>query len=610
MKYRELNEKLIHLVGGKENVQAVVHCMTRLRFTLKDQSLAKTDEIKQVDGVIDVVSNKISYQIIIGTEVAEIYPELLSLLGMESVEEAKVEKNIVKRILDIMSESITPFLSALLVTGLLSGILSIFTVTGLLSTESSTFLIFDSIKTAFFASLSIFVAISASKRLGAPLYLSVLLAVALLSPAIDGVEGLTLFGIPLTTTTYSNTFIPILLGVWFMGKVAALTKKVMPKSLDYFFSPLVIMVVTFPVTLLLFGPIGTWIGDGLSIIVQFLMDTIGTGGVLALYAACQPFLIMLGAGNFIIPIVLNSFATLGYDPIFVPAWIISDFAVCGAMLGYMLRVKDAKQKQFFGTLTFSAFMGVTEPAVYGAFVKYRRPFVAVLIGGGLGGLFAGVMQVKGYAMTNLFGIMTFVTEDGYSNLIYMLIALAIGFVAAAIAGFLLGLPKEENEEKKSNDKRSASANKVLNKVFLDPPVQGKRIALEKISDKAFSTGALGKGAGIIPEENVIKSPIDGEVVSLFPTAHAVGIQNADGVEVLIHIGIDTVELNGNYFSALVKQGDIIKQGQTLIEADFQKIKEKGFDPTVIIVVTNTDDFLDVVPNLKAEQENGLLTVIL
>ncbi|MFP3154303.1 beta-glucoside-specific PTS transporter subunit IIABC [Lachnospiraceae bacterium ZAX-1] len=609
MKYRELNEKLIHLVGGKGNVQAVVHCMTRLRFTLKDQSLAKTDEIKQMEGVIDVVSNKISYQIIIGTEVAEIYPELLSLLGMDSMEEAKVKKNILNRILDVMSESISPFLPALMLAGLLSGILSIFTTTGLLSAESSTFLLFDSIKTAFFASLSVFVAVSAAKRLGAPLYLAVLLAVTLLSPTINGVEGLTLFGIPLTTTTYSNTFIPILLGIWFMGKVTVVTKKIMPKSLDYFFSPIIIMVVTYPVTLLLFGPVGTWLGDGLAMLVHFLMDTIGTWGVLALYAAGQPFLIMLGAANFIIPITLSSFATLGYDPIFAPAWIISDFAVCGAMLGYMLRVKDPKQKQFFGTISFSAFMGITEPAVFGAFVKYRRPFLAVAIGGGLGGLFAGVMQVKGYAMTSLFGIMTFITEDGYSNFIYMVIALAIGFIAAAISGYLLGFPKGV-EENKSSDVKVASADNVLNKVFLNSPVPGKRIALGEISDKAFSTGALGKGIGIIPEENKIKSPIDGEVVSLFPTFHAIGIQNADGVEVLIHIGIDTVKLNGNYFSAFVKQGDIIKQGQTLIEADFQKIKEEGYDPTVIIVVTNTDDFLDVVPNLKDEQENGLLTVIL
>lgn len=605
MKYEEFGKQIIELVGGKDNIEAVVHCMTRLRFTLKNRDLADAEAIKAMDSVIDVVSNKVSFQIIIGTEVAEIHPEIMHLLGFESNEETKTNKNIVKRILDLLSESISPILPAMMSAGLIAGILSIFTVTGLISAESSTYAIFDSIRNAMFYFLPIFMAVSASKRLGAPMYLGILLAVTLLSTSINGVEGLELFGLSLPTITYSNSFLPILLGLWFMGQVHKIVVKYMPKSLDYFFTPLITILVTLPVTLLLFGPIGTWISDGLGYVFQFIGDTFGSWLVVTLYAACQPFLIMMGAGNFIMPIVFNSYATIGYDAMFTPAWIISDLAVAGAMIGYFLRAKDAKQKQFFGTVAFSAFMGITEPAVFGAFVKYRRPFLAVIIGGGLGGLFAGLMQVKGYAMVGLFGIGTFIDADGFSNFYFMIAALVIGFVAAVIAGYILWIPKTEEQEAVPEIKEGKSA---LNKVNLVSPVAGVTIPLAEIKDKAFSTGALGKGIGIIPEDKLIKAPISGEVVTLFPTNHAVGIKNEDDIEVLLHIGIDTVELNGEHFTALVKQGDRVNANDPLIEVDFAKVKEKGYDTTVAMVITNTQDYLEVVPNMSNDQE--LVTVIL
>ncbi|TRZ39574.1 PTS beta-glucoside transporter subunit IIBCA [Niallia circulans] len=614
MKYKELNEQIIQYVGGKQNVEAVVHCMTRLRFTLKDRSLVKTEEIKELDKVIDVVSNNISYQIVIGTEVAEIYPELVSMLGVEN--DTKLDKprqNIVKRILDLLSETITPILPAMMAVGLISAVLSIFTVSGLLSTESSTFLIFDSIRTSLFYFLSVFIAVSAAKRLDAPLYLAILLAATVLSPSINGVEGLSLFGIPLPKIEYANTFIPILIGVWFMGLVGKTTKKYIPKSLEYFFSPLIIMLITVPVTLFLFGPIGSLINDGISILVQFLMDTIGSWIVVALYAAGLPFLIMLGAGNFAIPLSVSFFSSLGYDPVFVHAYIIADIAVCGAMLGYMLKAKDKKQKQFFGTVSFSALMGVTEPAVFGAFVKYRRPFIAVLIGAGIGGLFAGLMNVKAYTFTTLFGVMSFIGESDYSNFYYLVIAIVISFVGSSIAGYLLWIPRSilvDNVEKTENQPKKIE--KVVNKAVMVSPIHGNRVSLENVKDNAFSTGALGKGMGINPLESIVKSPIEGEIVTIFPTKHAIGLRSTEGIEVLIHVGIDTVSLNGLGFESLIEPGKYVKMGDPLLKVDFELIKEKGFDPTVIIVITNSQDYLEIIPNLDEEQDidKGFITVIL
>ena len=606
MKYEEFCKQIIELVGGKDNVEAVVHCMTRLRFTLKNRDLANVEAIKALNNVIDVVSNKVSFQIIIGTEVAEIHPEIMQLLGLESNEEVKVKKNIIKRVLDLLSESISPILPAMMASGLIAGILSIFAITGLIPAESSTYVIFDSIRTSMFYFLPIFMAVSASKRLGAPLYLGLLVAVTLLSTSINGVEGLNLFGLSLPTITYSNSFLPIVLALWFMGYVHKAVTKYMPKSLDYFFTPLFTVLIVLPITLCLFGPIGTWLSDGLGYVFQFIGDTFGNWLVVALYAACQPFLIMMGAGNFIMPIVFNSYATIGYDSMFTPAWIISDLAVCGAMIGYFLRAKNSKDKQFFGSVAFSAFMGITEPAVFGAFVKYRRPFLAVIIGGGLGGLFAGLMQVKGYAMVGLFGLATFVDANGFSNFYFMIGALVIAFVAAVIAGYILWMPKDEEE--KINKIENKNVQSALNTVHIVSPVAGKIIPLSEIKDKAFSTGALGKGVGIIPDDKLIKSPISGEVITIFPTNHAIGIRNEDGVEVLLHIGIDTVELNGEHFTALVKQGDRVSTNDTLIEVDFEKIKEKGYDTTIAMVITNTNDYLEVIPNMTNNQE--LLTVIL
>ncbi|GCF94656.1 PTS beta-glucoside transporter subunit EIIBCA [Enterococcus florum] len=610
MKYEAFCNQIIELVGGKRNVEAVVHCMTRLRFTLKDASLAKADEIRALDSVVDVVSNKISFQIIIGTEVAKIYPELLSLLGMENVEESKTNKNVVKRILDLLSESITPTSPALMSVGLIAGILSIFTLTGLLSPESSTYIIFDSIKTAMFSFLPVFMAVSASKRLGTNTYMGILLAATLLTPTINGVEGLTLFGISLPTITYSSSFLPILLGIWFMGKVTAATTKIVPKSLDYFISPVIIIMITLPVTLLLFGPIGTWISNGLSFVVDFLTQSVGSWVVVALYAAFQPFLIMLGAANFTIPLIMNAFASQGFETIFVPGFIISDLAVSGVMFGYFLRAKEKKQKSFFGTVAFSAFMGVTEPAIFGAFVKYRRPFMAVAIGGGIGGLIAGVMNVKAYSLTTLFGVASFIGDNQYSNFYFMIIALVVAFIGSVIAGYLLWLPKETAIDEVTEINETADKS-VLSKVDIIAPVAGEKVPLNEINDPAFSSGALGKGIGITPTENSIKAPISGRVVSLFPTNHAIGIKNEDGVEVLIHIGVDTVELKGQFFKPLVKVNDPVELGTPLIEVDFDQVKEHGFDPTVIMVVTNTQDYLDVVANTAAEpSRKELLTVVL
>ena len=604
MKYKDFNTKIIELVGGKDNVQAVVHCMTRLRFTLKDRSKAKTEEIKKMDGVVDVVSNDVAYQIIVGTHVSEVHSELISMLGISgeaNSSENKVKKNPIKAVLDLFSESMTPILEPIIAAGMLAGVLSLLSLTGIISAESPTYILLDNIRSSVFFFLPIFMAMSCAKRLNASPFLAVALAATLLSTGINGVEGLSFFGIALPTTTYSNSFIPIILAVWFMGYVQKSLKKVLPKFLHYFLVPVFTLIICLPITLMFFGPIGEWIGSAMSWVCMFLMNTLGNWSVIALYAAVQPFLIMFGAGNFIIPIVVQFHAELGYDPIFYAACTISDIAVAGAMLGYFLRAKNEKQKQLFGTFSFSALMGVTEPAIYGAFVKFRKLFLAVAIGGGLGGLYAGIANVKTYAMAwGLAGLPSYIGNNDYKNFYSMIIAVIIGFVAAAVAAYFLGIPKDSEKAEASDEKAvsSKSDDSMMNKVVVNGCATGKLVKLSEINDKAFSSGALGSGVGIIADNNLVVAPVDGEVVCVFPTKHAFGLKTESGVELLIHIGIDTVELEGKHFTTMVNQGDKVKLGQPLVQVDFDKIKEEGFDPTIIMVVTNTQDYLDVIPVSK------------
>lgn len=613
--YHDFNEQIIKLVGGKANIQAVVHCMTRLRFTLKDRSKADTKKLQELEGVIDVVSNNVAYQIIVGTHVNDVYKDLIDQLGMsgDEADQSKTKKNPIKAMLDVISESMNPILEPIICAGLLAAFLSIISLTGLISTDSSTYQIFDALRSAVFYFLPILMAMSCAKRLGASPYLAVALAATILSEPINNVSGLSLFGIGLPQITYSNSFIPILLAVWFMGYVTKFAKKVIPKSLQYFMSPLVIMLITLPATLLVFGPLGFYIGEGIIGFFNLLMDTIGSWFVMMLYSALQPFIIMLGAGNFIMPIVASLIAANGYDPAFISSCTISDIAVGGAMLGYFLRARNLKQKQLFGTVTLSAILGVTEPAIYGVFVKFRRPFIAVMIGGGLGGLFAGLTGVKAYSIAwGLFGLPAYIGEGDFMNLWLMVAAVAISFIGATIAAYMLGIPVESDEVPAVKEKEQPVSSEMIRSTALKSVVEGEVVPLNEINDQAFSTGALGKGIGIKPISHVIHSPIDGEVLTVFPTKHAIGLRSDQGVEVLIHIGIDTVSLEGKYFTMNVKQGDRVRTGQPIGEVDFEKVREAGYDPTTIVVITNTNDFLDVIPtsNNQLVKSDDLLNIVL
>ncbi|NIZ40174.1 PTS transporter subunit EIIC [Spirochaetales bacterium BR193] len=589
MKYEQFNTQLLTLLGGKKNIKSVAHCTTRLRLTLHKSKLAQKKEIEKLDGVIGVVENRIAYQIIIGTQVTDIYNELIQLVGInhpsDSDGRSKGIKGVVQSIMVVVSETMSSIVELLLAAGLVAGVLTILTMSKVLDANSSTVQIFSAISSATFYFLPILVASAAAKRFGINPYVAIVLAATLLSSGINGAEGLILFGVPLKPIVYANSFIPILLAVWFLALVIKQLQLWLPKALHYFLLSALALSIVLPVTLLFFGPIGEWIGLGISAFLYALSESIGNWFVVMLYAAFQPFLIVFGAGNFVTPIVVHSFATQGYDPIFFAA-TISDFGVAGAMLGYFLRAKIQKEKQLFGTVGLSAFMGITEPAIFGAFLKYRRPFLAVMIGGGVGGLLAGLMGVKRtvYAW-GLAGLPTYL-DGGVRNFIWMMISVIISFVVAGITAYGLGFPKAkehfEDEEGVSIEEPSAIV-KILEKT-----AQGEVIPLSMVQDQAFSFGALGKGIGIVPHADTceVLSPVDGVITLVYPTKHAYGLQTASGTEILIHIGIDTVNLQGKYFDSFVSMGNHVKVGDKLASYQVSKLRKASIDPTIMVVLIN------------------------
>lgn len=603
MKYEELCKKLIELVGGKTNIESVTHCSTRLRFNLKDNNLAKGDEIRKLKDVIEVVVNPIAYQIIIGPDVPRVHQELTDMLGGQKNTKMK-KKNPVKLVLDLLSATMNPILKPIMTAGMIAGALAILDLLNILPSDSGTYAILDSIRSAVFYFLPVFLAMASAKKLNVNQYMAVALAVILLSTSINGVEGLTLFGIKLQTITYANSFIPILLGVGVMAFVDKLLDKAVPKSFEYFIKPSISLIVALITTLLFFGPIGMIMSNGLSDLCNWLLETVGSWTVIALYSALQPIFVMFGANSFSIPISLNYLSSLGYDPAILVACTIANIATSGAMFGYFFKAKNTNDRQLFATAGISAAMGITEPAIFGSFIKHRKPFYAVLIAGSISGVLAGILHVHAYEMiASVPGLVTFIGDGNHMNFYFMLLVSVVAFLIAFAVCYAMGYTSEQEEA-------GILMKDKYNSVKIMAPVKGVAAPLSEVEDAAFSTGALGKGIAIRPIDNRIVSPVHGQVVSLFPTKHAIGIHTDDNIDILIHIGINTVQLDGKYFNLKVKQGDFVQVGEVLVEADFEAMKKEGFDTSVLMVITNSNDFLEIaaVDSKEVNEKDAVLTL--
>ncbi|GCF94846.1 PTS beta-glucoside transporter subunit EIIBCA [Enterococcus florum] len=599
MDYQSLAKDILKNVGGNENVNGLAHCATRLRFNLKDDRKANEAALKNLIGVVGVVNKGGQYQVIIGNEVKEVYQALnrLGKFSEGSSSEKAENKGIISKVLDVIAGIFVPIVPALTGAGMLKALLALLSMLGWVSVESQTYQILNFIGDAAFYFLPVLLASSAAKKFNCNQYIAITLGGILLHPtfttmiagAREAGSSLELFGLPVTLANYGSSVIPIILAIWFMSYIEPIADRVMPKAIRLFMSPLTTLIIVAPVTLIVIGPLGTLLGTGLGNFINFV-EQYASWLVPTLVGTFTPLLVMTGMHYGLIPIGINLLATTGYDTVAGPGMMVSNIAQGGAALAVAFKTKNLSIRQLSISTGISAIAGITEPALYGINLRFKKPLIAAMIGGGVAGLFLGIMNVGRYAQVapGLFALPSFFGERGFANFLYAVIGCVIAFVVAFAAELILGI--EESDESVSKEQK---ADKHIGPDQLTAPIAGKVIPLTDVNDPVFSSGALGKGFGIIPSEGKIYAPVDGTISAVFDSNHAIGIESEQGAEILIHVGIDTVSLNGEGFTSHVAMGQKVKKGELLLEVDLAKIAEKQLDNVTMLVVTNSDAYQNI-----------------
>lgn len=629
MDYKPLAQTILANVGGKENVNGVVHCATRLRFTLKDDSKANTDVLKKTKGVLSVVNAGGQYQIVIGPDVPMVYQEVLSLGGFDAAKpvddpDAEKEDNRSKlsKILEGIASIFQPIIPAITGAGLIKAFMALFSAFGILKSGTQTYIILNAMADAAFYFMPILLSVSCARKFKCNQGTAMALAGVLVYPAfitlLGGEEAVKFLGVlPVTKATYTSSVIPIILGVWFMSYVEHFMQKVSPKAIKFFSVPLVSLLVGGTVMIVVLGPIGAWVSNLINVFFSWL-NNVAPWIVPTIVGAFNPLLVMTGTHYGLIPIGTNNLATVKWDTVVGPGMLASNVAQGAAGLAVGIRSKNADTKQQATSAGLTGVLGITEPVLYGVNLKFTFPLYAAMIGGGVGGLFLGITRVARFAggSPGLLVLPAYIpTADvvplGYtmSNLVCAVIGVIIAMAVAFAASYVLyGVwaksgkldPEELGEAAPAAapapaapaitaEEAAAEAGKIC------APITGTTVALDSIEDEVFSSGTLGEGIAFIPEVGEVYAPFSGEISNFFDTGHAVGIMSADGVEVLIHVGMDTVALNGEGFTPMVKTGDTVRKGQLLLKFDIDLITGKGYKVVTPMVVTNGDEISSLTP---------------
>lgn len=595
MDYKKLAEEILKNVGGSENISNVWHCATRLRFNLKDESKAKTETIENLEGVVTVVQSSGQYQVVIGNSVSKVYDELITLhsdLGIES-EDIKGEKqNIVNRLLAFVSSVFTPFLGALAASGILKGILVLATTFNVLSESEGAYQIWNATSDAIFYFLPLFIGFTAAKQLKVNQYVAVTIAGALVYPDLVSLlnesGGTEFFGLPIQAATYSASVIPILLAIWLLSYIEPAFDKLFPESIRNIFTPLLSIMFMVPLTLLVVGPIGSIVSKSLATILISLYNfSPAIAGFIL--GGIHQVIVIFGVHWALITLMINNISEYGQDPL-LPIICIAVFAQAGAALGVFLKTRDKKMKSLSGSAFITAIFSITEPAIYGVNMKLKRPMYFALLSGAIGGTIAGFGEVNASTFTfpGILAIPTYLGKGFVFEIIGLVVATCLAVVLTYFFGDVNNNFKDLKSKQSTSNKRNTKDNfKVL-------PVKGELISLSKLKDEVFASEAVGQGFAVIPEEDIVRSPIEGTVTTVFETKHAIGLTSDDGIEVLLHVGIDTVNLKGKYFNSFVKEGDRVALGQELLQFDYMQIENAGYENTVIMVITNSSE----IPGLR------------
>lgn len=648
-KYEELAREIVKNVGGRENVTGLTHCITRLRFKLADETAANDDVLKNMDGVVTVMKSGGQYQVVIGNHVGEVYEEVCPLLSLdkksEAAKPAKKEK-LFDRFVDTISGIFQPILGIMAACGMVKGLNTLFAVMGLYPDTCGGYMIINAVGDALFTFLPLFLGYTSAKKFGLKPMLGLAIGAIMCYPAIQAgsisanmaplytlFEGtmfespvyITFFGIPVISMDYTSTVIPVIFVVYFASKCEKLFGRFVPDLVKFFFVPMLTLLVALPVGFLLIGPVATFAS---TIIAETVLTIRSFSPMLAgaVVGLTWQILVIFGLHWGFIPVYINNIMTLGYDNVMMPFFACT-FATSAVVLAIFIKTKDKRLKEMALPNFISGIFGVTEPAIYGITLPLKKPFIISCIAGGIGGGFYGFFNFRKFMMGGM-GIFEFpamVEPDGsMGNLIVAVTGALLTMVIAFVMTMVVYKDKKEEADGTGADRENQEEPKVESGRDGEPemesqrrgepehdgpdssepvsedgvltilsPMKGTVIDLKEVKDSAFASGILGKGVAVIPDEGVVVSPVDGTVVTIFPTLHAIGLLSDDGTEVLIHIGLDTVQLDGKGFEAVASQGDHVKAGQELMRFDMELITAAGYLLETPVLISNYGNYKSV-----------------
>ena len=628
--YETLAKEILNYVGGKDNVNSLTHCITRLRFKLKDESIAQDEALKNLEGVVTVMKSAGQYQVVIGNQVQDVYEQLAPLLHAEqpqTVQDAEKEK-LLDRFVDIISGIFQPILGIMAACGMIKGLNMLFTTLGLYAETSGGYMIINAIGDALFTFLPLFLGYTSARKFGLKPMVGLVIGGIMCYPGIQSsalsgslkplytmFEGtmfaspvyIDFFGIPVISMDYTSTVIPVIFIVYFASKCEKLFSKFVPDLVKFFFVPMLTLLVALPIGFLLIGPVATF---GSKIIAETIISIRNVSPMLAggLVGLTWQILVIFGLHCGFIPVYINNIVTNGYDNVMMPFFACT-FATSAVILVIMLKTRDRKMKELCLPNFISGIFGVTEPGIYGILLPLKKPFIISCIAGGIGGAFYGFCNFRKFSMGGM-GIFEFpamMEPDGaWGNLLVAVSGVLLTMIAAVILMLLFYREKEAGQsdktmlDTKEHEGSVEDTPALLEDIAICSPLKGDVLELAQVEDAAFSAGILGKGCAIVPAEGEVYAPVDGVLTTLFPTKHALGITSDDGVEVLIHIGLNTVQLNGEGFTAHVQQGERVSRGQHLLSFDLAELKDKGYCLQTPVIITNTDDYLEILSTMQKE----------
>lgn len=608
-KYDELIQFILENIGGINNVISANHCATRLRLKLADVSQLEEEKLKTNPLIMGIVKRENEIQLVIGPDVPKVYALFSAQLDQKKEPSAEIPtKKSIKAygsaIVDFISGTFVPVLPILVAAGLVSAVLNIGVTFLGIGTESGTYTILNAVNNAGFYYLPIFIGYSAAKKLGINGMLGMFLGAILVHASIDGITNLDFLSIPVPATTYNTTTIPVIFGVLFMALVDRLGDRFIPQAIKYFLKPLLVILITVPVTLIVLGPLGNIVGSFIADGLSFMYEHLGWLSV-GIVGAVTPLLVMTGTNQALFPLVFAMMGDYGYDSFVLPAMLAANVAVGAAALAISFQEKDTDKRSLSLSAGITGIMGVTEPAIFGVLINYSSAFFGAIIGGGIGGVLAGLVQLKQYAVVSpgIAAIPTFIPTDGSGlnrNFWFSILTILLSMLLSFVVTILL----QKQTIKKEKLQQASQAVKISS------PLTGKVVPLQQVNDPMFADKMMGDGLAIFPTEGEVCSPIDGYVIMTTPTKHAIGLRGDNGVEILIHIGMDTVELNGRFYELHVAENQYVHAGDSLITVDLENVSTAGYDLTTPIIVTNTADhepFAKTVQE-KVQREDYLFSV--